>query len=227
MLVGGAIQGAVGFGANLFASPLLVLLDPAYVPGPLLISAMVFNGLMMRRDPGAHHWRQIRWPIAGLLPGSVAAAAIVASVSSRGLAIVFGLVILGAVGLSASGLHPPRNRGTLLVGGAASGFMGTAVGIGGPPVALLFQHATGPELRGALARFFEVSCLISIGLLIAVGRFGPADVVRGVWLLPGTITGYFVSGWLAPRIDAGHVRVAVLALSAASALIVLVRALAT
>lgn len=32
--IGSALQGAVGFGANLLAVPVLVLVDPTLVPGP-------------------------------------------------------------------------------------------------------------------------------------------------------------------------------------------------
>src|SRR5690606_17755869 len=34
LFVGSAIQGSVGFGLNLFAAPLLVLIDPGLVPAP-------------------------------------------------------------------------------------------------------------------------------------------------------------------------------------------------
>ena len=42
---GAAVQGAVGFGANLVAAPLLVLLGEGFVPGPVIVASGVLNVL--------------------------------------------------------------------------------------------------------------------------------------------------------------------------------------
>ena len=50
--LGAAVQGAVGFGANLVAAPLLVLLGEGFVPGPVIVASGVLNllrGLAQRR----------------------------------------------------------------------------------------------------------------------------------------------------------------------------------
>lgn len=226
ILVGSAIQGAVGFGANLFAAPLLVLIDPAFVPGPIIISSFVLNLLVSRREDGRHAWREVRWPIAGQIPGAIAGAAVLSVIAPDHLAEFFAIVILLAVGLSVSGLHPPRNRGTLLVAGTTAGFMGTTVGIGGPPIALLYQHATGPQIRAALSRFFGAGCVISLTMLTFFGKFHVTDLVTGLLLLPGTIIGYFISSKILHHVDRGHVRIAVLTLSAVAAVAALIHALA-
>ncbi len=55
------------------------------------------------------------------------------------------LVLFVAVGVGAV-VHSPeialRNR-TRVAGGVASGIMGTAAGIGGPPLALIYQNRSG------------------------------------------------------------------------------------
>lgn len=43
MGVGCALQGAVGFGADLVAAPLLVLIDDRLVPGPTIVATGVLN----------------------------------------------------------------------------------------------------------------------------------------------------------------------------------------
>jgi len=101
------------------------------------------------------------------------------------------------------------------------------VGIGGPPIALLFQRATGPEIRAALSRYFAAANVISLTMLALVGELTVDDVRAGVVLIPAVILGYLVSSRLLGRIDAGAVRFAVLGLSAASATVALVRALVT
>lgn len=226
VLVGSAIQGSVGFGLNLFAAPLLVLIDPSLVPGPAILSSSVLNLLVIRRERSPHAWREMRWPIAGQVPGAIAGAAVLAVVAKHDLTVFFSVMILLAVGLSVSGLHPPRNRGTLVVAGLVSAFMGTAVGIGGPPIALLYQRATGPEIRAALSRFFAIGALISLVMLTVFGQFHVDDLINGLWLMPGAVIGYLVSGRVMHHVNRSHVRVAVLSLSAASAVVALVRALA-
>ncbi len=225
MLLGAAVQGCVGFGSNLVAAPLLILIDPGFVPAPVIMASTVLNALVTRREKGAHHWEAMRVPIIAVIPGSLAAAVLVwRAGTSDTLTILFGLVILAAVALTASGLHLRRSRRNLACAGSVSGFMGTAVGIGGPPIALLFSNATGPEIRGALSRFFLVSAGISLVMLACFGQVKLEDLWMFLVLLPGTFVGYAISGWLAQHVDRGHVRIAVLGLSTISALVAIGRA---
>lgn len=225
VLVGSAIQGSVGFGLNLFAAPLLVLIDPSLVPGPSIVASSLLNLLVIRRERAPHVWREMRWPMIGLVPGTAAGAAVLALVARTNLTVFFAVLILVAVGLSLSGLHPRRTPRTLAAAGVLSGFMGTAVGIGGPPIALMYQKATGPELRAALSRFFGVAGLLSILLLTAFGQFTWSDLGNGLLLLPGAAFGYLLSSRLLHHVDAGRVRIAVLSLSGASAIVALLLAI--
>jgi uncharacterized protein len=225
VLVGAAIQGAVGFGANLFAAPLLVLIDPKLVPGPVVVGTSVLNVLVVRREPSPEAWREMRWAIVGSVPGAVAGAAVLSVIAGRSLAIFFGTLVLVAVGLSLSGLHPERDDVSMAAAGSLSGFMGTAVGIGGPPIALLFQKAEGPEIRSALSRFFLIGGIVSLVMLAVFGELGWGELGQGVLLVPGTIAGYLLSSRLLAHVDRERVRVAVLVLSAASAAIAILRAL--
>jgi uncharacterized membrane protein YfcA len=225
LALGASVQGAVGFGCNLVAAPLLVLIDPTLVPGPLVAANLVLNAAMIRREglPGA--WDEARWPILGQTPGTVAGAAVLVFASARNLTVVLAVLMLAAVALSLVRAEPRRTPATLTAAGVASGFMGAIAGIGGPPVALLYQRATGEEIRSAITRYFIVSSGWTVVVLAAFGRFDLATVARGVLLVPGTLTGYLVSGRLRGRVDPTVVRRAVLALSGASALLALARGL--
>jgi len=225
MAAGTLIQGALGFGTNLVAAPILALINPDLVPVPVILASSVFNFLVARRDRGDDPWKVIRWPIVGLVPASVVGAAAVALIDQRGLGILFGVLVLIGVGLSVSGLHPRHTKPTWTIAGAASGFMGTTTGIGGPPMALMFQRHRGPQIRASLARFFGVSSVVSITLLMLFGQVHWVDVGRAAVLIPGGLVGFMLSKHLAERLDHGYVRHAVLAVSALSATIVLVRAL--
>src|SRR6185369_15778614 len=94
-------------------------------------------------------------------PGSVLGATLLASLPPRSVSLAVGLVVLAGVAMTASGIHLRPRRSTLLAAGVLSGFMGTTAAIGGPPIALIYQHAEGPRLRGTLAGYFVVAAAIS------------------------------------------------------------------
>lgn len=88
------------------------------------------------------------------------------------LSVLFGGVVLLAV--LASSFSPEvnlRNR-TRMVGGLASGIMGTAAWIGGPPLALIYQSRSGPQMRATLAVAFSMGTIISLSVLAIAGRVG-------------------------------------------------------
>jgi uncharacterized membrane protein YfcA len=224
MAAGACVQGAVGFGSNIVAAPLLVLVDPVFVPGPISIASATLNLLILRRregrpDPG------IRWALVGLGPGTVVAAFTLAALPADALSILFAVIVLAAVVLTASGLSVPHTRNALTGAGVASGFMGTVSGISGPPVALAYQHASGPTLRATLPRYFLVASALTLGALAAVGKLGWAELRAGVELLPGTLAGFLASGALTRHVDGRAARPIVLLLSTIAAVGVLLREL--
>ena len=225
MTLGASSQGVVGFGANLLAAPLLALIDPQLVPGPIIVAAVAMNLLFLARNRSGGDWRTMAPAIGAQAVGATAAGLALASLPTDALGVGFALLVLVAVALSAVGWRVPRSPGTLAVGGAASGFMGTTTGVGGPPIALVLQDLDGIHLRGSLARFFLVGAAVSLSSLALAGRLSAAQVGAGLLLMPGVVAGYTASGWLAARVEPGHLRRAVLALSAASALLALGRAL--
>ena len=226
MAVGATLQGAVGFGGNLIAAPLFLLIDPDLVPGPALVAAFALNVLMVGRDRSAGRISEVGWALLGRVPGTVVGAAAVALIPQRRLQLFFAVMILVVVGLSASRLRLRPTVPSLIGAGAASGFTATSVAVGGPPIALVYQHATGPVLRATLARFFVIGVLFSILALTVAGEMGRDEVLAGLALVPATVAGFAVSGRLTHLLDRGFTRVAVLAVSATSAVAVLASAAA-
>ena len=49
MVAGSLLQASIGFGIALFVVPLLVLLNPAFVPGPMLFASLFLASLMALR----------------------------------------------------------------------------------------------------------------------------------------------------------------------------------
>ncbi len=103
--------------------------------------------------------------------------------------------------------------------------MATAAGLGGPPVALVYQRESGVRLRGTLAAYFIVGTVLSLIALSWAGRFGTEEMRLATFLIPGTVLGYFMSRPAAAYLDGGRTRAAVLAVSALAAVSVIVTVL--
>ncbi len=225
MALGAWVQGGVGFGSALVSAPLLALVDTAFVPGPITLVTAVLNIAMIRSNDRAAFDRSIRWSMAGLLPGTVAAGVTLTILTEHGLGIAFAVIVGVAVLLTGAGWRVAKTPTTLLGAGIVSGFMGTISGIGGPPVALLYQHDRGPTLRATLPRYFLVGSAITLVTLVVVGRLGRDELVRAAVLVPGMLVGLSGSRWLATHVDRRTARPFVLGLSALAAVSVLVKEL--
>lgn len=223
--VGAFVQGAVGFGHNLIAAPVLALVDERFIPGPAIAGAVLLTALMAIRDRRGLHLGEIRTALIGRVPATFLAAATVALLPARPLAVLFAVLVLVAVGLTAA---RPRLRPTprsLLVAGALSGYMGTATSIGGPPMAMLYANEDGRRMRGTLAGYFLIGAVISVAALALTGSFGMTEVGLSLIATPGVAVGFLLSSSGARRLDAGHTRPAVLAVSAVAAVSVLAKTL--
>lgn len=226
MAAGAVLQGAVGFGSNLIAAPLLLLVDESFVPAPVVVGSLLLNALMILREGRASFDPSVNAAMVGQIPGSVAAGLVLASLPERHLSLLFAALVLVAVGVSVAGWHLRPTPRTLVGAGAAAGFMGTISGIGGPPIALVYQRSSGPALRATLSRFFLVGSVVSLVVLAVSGRIDGDTVTASAVTLPACVAGFAVSTPLARRLDRGSIRPYVLTLSALAAAAVLVRELA-
>jgi uncharacterized membrane protein YfcA len=209
----------------LLAAPLLALIEPRLVPGPLVFAGLALTVVMAVRDRASIHVGGVGWALAGRLPGTVVGAITLTLLSAGTLDVVLGALVIGAVVMTA--FSPPiRPRaGVLLVAGMLSGFMGTTSSIGGPPVAMLYQHESGARIRGTLAAYFTFGATMSLVALATVDRFGQWELLAALALLPGVLIGVWLSERAARWLDAGRTRVAVLAVSAASGALLVLREL--
>jgi uncharacterized protein len=225
MAISAVLQGAVGFGLGLIAIPFLIYLDLRFVPGPLLVAALALHMLVLQRDRSGVDKSGLTMLLSGRVLGTIPAAVLLAWLPLDGMKVLLAaIVVVGAV-MAAMHRGGPVTRSALFSAGIASGFMATAAGLGGPPVALVYQRATGLRLRGTLAAYFIVGTVISLGALALAGRFGAEEIRLSAFLVPGTVLGYFMSRPAAAYLDNGRTRAAVLSVSALSAVSVIVTVL--
>ena len=225
VLVGAVVQGCVGLGLGLVAAPVMALLDPTLVPATILLVTSVLPVLTAVRELDDVDWSGLRFSLGGRLPGVVLGSWIVVTQPARTTAIVVAVVVLGAVVLSATSWDARPTPRSLLVAGVVSGVSGTATSIGGPPVAMLYQRASGSTLRSTMGMYFLVGNLLSVAALAIAGEIGERELLRALALLPFLLAGFWISGPLRGRVDGGRLRVAVLVVSAAGAVVLLVRTL--
>ena len=225
VMAGAIFQGSVGFGLGMLAAPLLVLIDPDLVPAPLLLAALALTLLVAFSERGAIDLKGVGWALVGRIPGTLIGAATLAVASRNATTILVGIIVFVAIGLIGSGMNLSRTPRVLLAAGTLSGFMGTTTSIGGPPIAALYHNAPGAQIRGTMASFFVVGLVVSLSALAFVGRFGFDELYAGAFLLPGVVAGFAVSRRIAPILDRGYTRVAVLTVSALAGLSVIVQVL--
>lgn len=225
ILISSAVQGSVGFGANVLSIPSLLLLEPALVPGPAMMAGAAINLLMMLRDRRSTSVRPISNALIGRLGGTILAVGALSVLSDDGLALLVAVTVLAIVAVSLSGLSPTRTTRNLVTAGTISGFSASTAGIGGPPVALLFQGASGPEVRGSLGAFFVIGNIMSLTGLAIAGRFGAEEIRLGLLLTPAALAGFGTTRWILPIVDRGYTKPAILGLSSLAAVGVLARLL--
>ena len=100
MTAGTALQSTVGFGLGLVAGPLLVLIDRAYIPGPMLFAAMLLTSYMAFRERQAIDLSGLKYSIMGRLLSTPVAALIIGMISATAFDLLFASMILVAVGMS-------------------------------------------------------------------------------------------------------------------------------
>ncbi|MFC4003441.1 sulfite exporter TauE/SafE family protein [Prauserella oleivorans] len=225
LLVGAVVQGAAGFGMNLVAAPLLALVEPALVPVPLLIVASAHGLLTIAQEYRDTDWRGVAWVTLGRLPGTVLGVLAVATLAERPFAAIVGGAVLVCVVLSVVSWRPQPRPATLWTAGVASGTFGTAASIGGPPIALVYQHQPGPRIRATLAACFGIGTAISLAGLGIGGQLHLSQLVLAAGLLPFLVAGFLLSGPLRRVLDNGRIRVAVLVISGGSGLALLLRSI--
>lgn len=223
VFAGAFLQGLSGVGLGMVASPLLALLDPALVPGPLLMISCVIAVMSLIRERAALDASGLGYALAGRLAASIPAALLIGLLPVRALAITFALVILLAVLASLMKLPLRPTRANLLIAGTLSGFMGTLTSVGLPPMALVYQSVPPAQLRASIGGFLAVGSLISVTALASVGRFGLPEMGMGLVLLVPLFAGFAVSGRLRHHVPARGMRVMVLAIAAGSAVLLLLR----
>jgi uncharacterized protein len=226
VVIGSIVQGSIGFGLAAVVAPILLLVDPVFLPGPMLVAILLLTTLIAHRERRHIHWPEVAISTGGRVLGVVPAAIAIRFMSAQTYDLVFSLVVLAGVVISLAGWHIRLTLRNLFITAIGSGFMSTVSAIGGPPMALVYQHEQAPKIRGSLSAIFTIGTPISLAGLWWAGRFGLPELMLGILLTPAIVVGFQLSRYTAGRLEPSHTRPAILVLSAATALVVMIRAAA-
>ncbi|MFD0058891.1 sulfite exporter TauE/SafE family protein [Streptomyces sp. NPDC127168] len=221
--LGALLQVSVGFGLGMIAAPVFSLVDPELAPTAVLLLATGVTAAVLLRERGRADLRGCGWALAGRLPGVLAGALLVVALPARHLALLVAAVVLAGATVSVAGYVPRQRRSSVVLAGMASGLMGTATSIGGPPMAMVWQRLGGPELRATMSAFFLAGSLMSLAALTAAGAVG-AHALRGTALLtPAAVAGVLLAGPLTRRLNVRRTRAAATALAVAGAVVLVLQ----
>ncbi|MFF8927172.1 sulfite exporter TauE/SafE family protein [Streptomyces longwoodensis] len=226
ILLGASVQRMTGIGFALVAVPALVLLlgPPEGVAlANCAAGAISMAGLLSG-------WREVRLsamvPLAGAAACTVPLGAwVAAQLSEPVLLVSTGVVVSTASLMVIRGVRAPALHGAkgALAAGAASGFMNSSAGVGGPAVSLYAVNA-GWTVREFVpnAQFYGV--VVNAFSLTAKGL---PQLTAPTWLLAavGITAGGVIGNWLAERIPEQGARSLVLLLALAGGITTLSKGL--
>jgi uncharacterized membrane protein YfcA len=224
VLMAAFVQGSTGFGFALIVAPTLGLFAPALMPVSLLLLMLPLNFLVAWRERNALDARSSLWITLGRIVGTVGGLALMLVLSVRQLNALTGLATIVAASLTLLLPAFTPARRVLMGAGLVTGVTETTTGIGGPPLALVYQHQPAAVMRSTLAACFLIGELVSLGMLWATGRSEWKHAAGAIQLVPALIAGAMVSKVAHVHMNPRGLRFFVVAFSMASGAVLLLRA---
>lgn len=112
-------------------------------------------------------------------------------------------------------------RRVLIGAGLVTGITVATVGVGEPPLALIYQHQLAAVMRSTLAVCFLIGELLSLGIPWVTGRTEWQDVLGSLQLVPALMTGALIGKFAHVHLHPGGLRLFVVAFSITSGAVLL------
>lgn len=192
VFLGACLQGTIGFGFAFVTVPILGFAIPEQMPQVVILCAAPLILLMAWHERRSMSLKNAGWTVFGRLVGVVPGIWMLAWLSIEQTQLVIGATTV-AVGLTLLRTQVPTIRlspGKAVGAGVASGVMATAVGMGGPPLALLYAGQPAAVLRGTLAAIFLIGNAATISGLALTHRIDASDVLSASILLVPILAGF-------------------------------------
>ena len=189
ILIVAITQSAIGIGFGV-AACFLVLFEPSMVPSCIVLMGTVLafsNAFLSLKDVIK---MDLVYSFSGRVIGSLISIPLISlTIGTKSYLIIFGVLLLITVFLSAKKWSVVATKKNITVAGACSGFMGTLIGIGGPPMAIVYQNSSAKNVVATLNMFFGIGALFSVLLLIYIDLINFREVMRCLFLAPAILIG--------------------------------------
>jgi uncharacterized membrane protein YfcA len=224
VLVAAFVQGSTGLGFALIVAPVLGLIAPEQLPVSVLVLMLPLNFYVAWRERSALDLRSGSWITVGRVAGTLGGLWVLAALSTRHMNVLIGVSTIAAAGITLLLPAFTPARSVYLAAGLVTGMTETATGIGGPPLALVYQHHPAAVMRSTIALCFFIGELMSLALLWYFGRAHAQQWIAALQLAPALGVGALLSMTAHSRIDSRALRMFVMLFSIASGVILLLRA---
>ncbi len=217
------VQMTIGMGFGMLASPLIALVKPEIVPGCIVLIGLSVAISGAWRERQNISFEELKMGIGGRVFGSMAALLILSQIKDLDMfLLVFGIIMLIAIAMTASGLKIAFTRSNLFGLSVVSGLMGSITAVGAPPMAIIYHQRPAEIVRPTLNAFFASGCILAIITLSLSGWFGTKDLAATILLFPSMIAGIYLSRFFR-NIPAKLSANALLVLSASASIMLIIK----
>lgn len=222
---GATVHASVGLGIGLVAGPALLVVDPGFLPGPVITATLLLTARHLIVD-GRHADRgTVTRAFLGVPVGLALGVAVVAVADDSTMRVVIGGAVMIAAASLLLGVRVARSARTDVVGGGAFSLSLLVAAIPGPAAAVAFNDLRPPAYRGSMGFLGVPTGIVSLALLALAGEFGSTELGLTAWMLPGVMIGLLAGRHVRPHLDTAWFRPAVLLLALAGGAGVVVRQL--
>jgi uncharacterized membrane protein YfcA len=218
------VRGYAGFGFSLLSIiALSIVLEPRQII-PTIFMLEVCASIHLLAISWRHvHWQALGWLVVGCAIGTPIGVYALARAPTAPLQVALAAVVLIIALLLSRGFALKSMPGRLGISGTGllSGVLNGALGVGGPPVVILFfgtptGAATG---RASMIAYFLFTDLLGLGWQWHDGLLNRQALARALLYAPALIAGVAVGSRMFARVDAARFRVWVLRLLMALAVV--------
>ncbi len=225
VLIAAFVQGSTGLGFALISGPVIGMVEPRLLPVFLLIQMIPLNGYVTWRERHALDSAGTTWISVGRFVGTFGGLGVLFLVTEQQLSLLIGISTVLAVLMTLLAPSFEPGRGAFLTAGLVTGVTETSTGVGGPPLALVYQHRPAPVLRSTVAACFLIGEVISVVILAVSDSISPDQLRTAFLLLPAVVVGALLSRLVHHRLDGRIMRYLVLGFALVSGAVVTVQAL--
>lgn len=221
IVAAGFIQGSTGVGFALLVAPALGILEPSMLPVVVLVLMLPLNIYIAWRERKHLDLRSGGWITVGRIVGTFGGLWVLVALSLAHLRLFIGISTIAAAlaTLTMPVFRPTRSA--FVTAGLVTGVTETATGIGGPPLALVYQHHPVAVMRSTIALCFLVGELFSLAFLWHADRIHLPQLIGVAQLLPALAIGAALSAWVHRHVSAKGLRTFVMVFSIVSGVVLL------